>query len=146
MSRRAGRLWFANWGAQEIIALDLAGRSEGVAYVPTTMPFSIGWLPGGRLLVVAGPKVRPLRQDPDRAFVSYADLSHLARGWNEIVVDGRGSIYVNGSDFDFGGGGSFIPGIIALITPDGLVRQVADDIAFPNGMVVAPDNRTLIGK
>jgi sugar lactone lactonase YvrE len=33
---------------------------------------------------------------------------------------------------------------VALVTPDGQVRQVADDIHFPNGMVVTPDNRTLI--
>jgi sugar lactone lactonase YvrE len=34
--------------------------------------------------------------------------------------------------------------VIALITPDGLVRQVADSLAFPNGMAVTPDNSTLI--
>jgi sugar lactone lactonase YvrE len=38
----------------------------------------------------------------------------------------------------------FRPGLIALVTPDGVVRQVADNLAFPNGMVVTPDNRTLI--
>ena len=31
-----------------------------------------------------------------------------------------------------------------LVTADGAVRQVADEIAFPNGMAVMPDNRTLI--
>jgi sugar lactone lactonase YvrE len=62
---------------------------------------------------------------------------------NEIVVDGRGNIYVNGRcDFDPGDGDP--PGIIALVTPDGSVRQVADGIAFPNGMIVTPDNSTLI--
>ncbi len=35
-------------------------------------------------------------------------------------------------------------GIIALVTPDGAVRQVADNIAFGNGMAVTPDNSTLI--
>ena len=59
-------------------------------------------------------------------------------------MDGRGNIYVNGSVFDVRGGGKIKPGIIALVTPDGSVRQVADDIAFPNGMVVTPDNSTLI--
>jgi len=34
--------------------------------------------------------------------------------------------------------------IIALVTPDGSVRQVAGDVAFPNGMVVTPDNPMLI--
>ncbi len=63
--------------------------------------------------------------------------------WNELVVDGRGNVYVNGRcEFDFSGGPP--KGIIALVTPDGGVRQVADAIAFPNGMVVTPDNRTLI--
>jgi hypothetical protein len=40
--------------------------------------------------------------------------------------------------------GKFAPGTIALLTPNGSVRQVADGIAFPNGMAVTPDNSTLI--
>lgn len=31
-----------------------------------------------------------------------------------------------------------------MVTPDGSARQVAEGIAFPNGMVVAPDNSTSI--
>lgn len=139
-----GRLWVSHWGAQEIIALDAAGRCEVMARVPTTVPFCIDWLPDGQLLVVSGREARLLRQEPDGSLVTHADLSGLARGWNEIVVDGRGNIYVNGSDFEFGGSGPFILGVIALVTPDGAVRQVADDIHFPNGMVVTPDNKTLI--
>src|SRR5579859_7357478 len=61
----AGRLWFSNWGAQEIIAVDVDGHSEVMARVPTTVPFSIDWLPDGRLLVVSGPEARLLRQEPD---------------------------------------------------------------------------------
>ncbi len=36
------------------------------------------------------------------------------------------------------------PGKIALVTPDGEAREVADGLAFPNGMVVTPDNATLV--
>jgi sugar lactone lactonase YvrE len=140
----AGRLWLSNWGAQEIVAVDQAGRREVMLRVPTTVPFSIDWLPDGRLLVVSGREARLLRQEPDGQLVTHAELGGLARGWNEIVVDGRGNTYVNGSDFVFGGGGPFVPGVIALVSPDGTVRQVADDIHFPNGMLVTPDNATLV--
>jgi sugar lactone lactonase YvrE len=34
--------------------------------------------------------------------------------------------------------------MIVLVTPDGSARQVADGLAFPNGMAVTPDNSTLI--
>jgi sugar lactone lactonase YvrE len=33
---------------------------------------------------------------------------------------------------------------VALVIPDGSARQVADGLAFPNGMAVTPDNATLI--
>ena len=54
-----------------------------------------------------------------------------------------GYIYVNNVNFEFPGG-EFRPGFIAVVTPDGEVRQVADGIAFPNGMAITPDNKTLI--
>jgi sugar lactone lactonase YvrE len=59
-------------------------------------------------------------------------------------VDGRGNAYINGGSLDVFSGGAFTPGVIVLVTPDGLARQVADGIAFPNGMAVTPDNATLI--
>ena len=31
-----------------------------------------------------------------------------------------------------------------MLKPDGSARQVADGIAFPNGMAITPDNATLI--
>ena len=142
---RKDRLWFCNWGAQEIIAVDREGKSEIVLRAPTTLPFSIDWLADGRLLVVSGREGLLLRQEPDGALTTHADLNGLSnRGWNEIVVDGRGNAYVNGSGFDMMAGEAFAPGIIALVTPDGGARQVADGVAFPNGMAVTSDNATLI--
>jgi sugar lactone lactonase YvrE len=41
-------------------------------------------------------------------------------------------------------GESFRPGSVFLAGADGSVRQVADNIAFPNGMAVTGDNSTLI--
>jgi len=109
-----------------------------------SFPFCIDWLPDGRLLIVSGSEGLLLRREPDGSLVPHADLTSLAQHkWNEIVVDGRGNAYVNNTGFDFPGG-AFAPGSIALVTPEGAARQVADGVAFPNGMVVTPDNATLI--
>ena len=128
------RLWFSDWGAQEILAIDTQGRSEVVVRTPFELPFCIDWLPDGRLLIVAGRESRVVRREHDGSLVTHVDLRDISNQfWNEIVVDGRGNTYVNGG-----------PGVIALVTAAGSVRQVADGIAFPNGMAITPDNRTLI--
>jgi sugar lactone lactonase YvrE len=83
--------------------------------------------------------------EPNGSLVTHADLSIIGEHpWNEIVVDGRGNAYVNNIGFDLARGDRVAPGIIAVVTPDGSARQVADGVAFPNGMVVTPDNSTLI--
>jgi sugar lactone lactonase YvrE len=128
-----GRLWLSDWGAQEILAVDSEGRSEVILRVPFLLPFCFDWLPDGSLLVVSGREGRVLTRDPAGSFTTYADLTSLSRNaWNEIVVDGRGNAFVNTAD------------AIALVTPAGSARQVADGGAFPNGMAVTPDNSTLI--
>jgi sugar lactone lactonase YvrE len=71
---REDRLWFANWGKQEVVAVDLQGESEIILRVQTSIPFSIDWLPDGRLLVVSGPERLLLRMEPDGALATHADL------------------------------------------------------------------------
>ena len=127
------RLWLSDWGAQEILVIDLDGKSEVVVRVPFALPFCIDWLFDGHLLVVSGREGLLMRREHDGSLVAHADLRDLSsEGWNEIVVDGRGNVYING------GAG------IALVATDGSVRQVADSFAFPNGMAITPDNSTLI--
>jgi len=137
----AGRLWVSDWGAREVLAVDLDGQREVILQMPS-FPFSIDWLPDGRLLLTSD---RLLRREPDGALVAHGDMRQLsALGWNELVVDGRGNAYLNEAGFDLMAGAAFAPGTIALVTPGGAARQVADGVAFPNGMVVTPDNATLI--
>ncbi len=137
------RLWFTDWGAQEVVVVDLEGESEVIVRVPS-FPFCIDWLPDGRLLIVSASDRLLLRREPDGSLVTHADLSALSEHpWNDIVVDGRGNAYIGNIGFDFPEG-EFAPGTLALVSPDGSARQVADSVAFPNGIVVTPDNSTLI--
>jgi sugar lactone lactonase YvrE len=136
------RLWCTDMGAREVLAVDLAGRREVVARVPS---LGLGFLPDERLLIVSMRDGLLLRREGDGSLGAYADLMGLSRKpWNDLVVDGRGNAYVNNIGFEFPGGEFTPAGIIALVTPDGTVRQVAEGLAFPNGMAVTPDNTTLI--
>lgn len=144
---RDGRLWFSNWGTDQIVALDHDGNTEVMGPGGGGSGWATNWLPDGRMLITG---VQLLRVEADGSRVQHADLSHISPyGWSEMTVDGRGNIYVGSINFDWAdfndllaSGGA--PGKIALVTPDGEAREVADDLAFPNGMVVTPDDATLI--
>ncbi len=132
-----GRLWICNWIDRQVVMVGLDGSREvASARGQASLGYSIDWLPDGRL-VMTGESLR--RQEPSGSMVILDD-----HPCNEVVVDARGITYVNGADFDFAGGQAPVPGYIKRVTPDGDVRRVADDIQFPNGMVITPDDRTLI--
>jgi sugar lactone lactonase YvrE len=140
------RLYLSDWGANQVLAMDEDGKTEVVLELPG-FPFAVDWLPDGRMLVISGHDRRVLRREQDGSIITLADLRPVSEfAWSEIVVDGRGNTYVNGIGFDFMGGQAPppAPGVVALVTPDGAVRQVADGLEFPNGMVVTPDDKTLI--
>jgi sugar lactone lactonase YvrE len=144
-----GRLWFPHWGTPEIVAVDLEGNAEVMAKGPSGLGHSIGWLPDGRMLVTGDALTR---YEPDGTTAVHADLMHITNAiWSEMTIDGRGNIYVDSIGFDFSEMSERVSdpsqaptGVIALITPNGDARRVADEIAFPNGMVITPDNETLI--
>jgi sugar lactone lactonase YvrE len=142
-----GRLWFSNWGTDEIVAVDLDGNSEVIGRGGGGSGWAVNWLPDGRMLVTGG---ELMSVEPDGTRVRHADLSHISTySWSEITIDGRGNAYVNTINFDFADfmdelAGGQAHGKIALVTRDGEAREVADHLAFPNGMVVTPDNATLI--
>ena len=142
-----GRLCFSNWGTDEIVAVDLEGNSEVIGPGGGGSGWAANWLPDGGTLVTGAELTRV---EPDGSRVRHADLSHISpHGWSELTVDGRGNVYVGSINFDWADfddllAGEEAPGKIALVPTEGDAREVADDLAFPNGMVVTPDNATLI--
>jgi sugar lactone lactonase YvrE len=123
-----GCLWFSDMHAHSVMRVDLTGRIEVVAELPT-QPAGLGWTPEGQLLAVSMVNRRLLRLDGTE-WTGVADLGPLASfHCNDMVVDKGGRAYVGTFGFDFEGGAPFKPGEI---------------IRFPNGMVLTPGGRTLI--
>jgi sugar lactone lactonase YvrE len=142
-----GRLWFSDWTGGRIVAVDEAGATE-VIVEHRSLPMCFDFLPDGRMVLVSNQENALLTLEDDGTLTAYADLAPLSSyGCNDIVVDGRGFAFVNSGNFDFASGppeGDVQPGLVGVVAPGGSVRVAADDLAFPNGMAVSADGRTLV--
>lgn len=138
-----GRLFASDFYTQRVVAFGPDGAVETVVEVPG-QPSGLGWLPDGRMLVVSMRDHRVVRHE-DGGLVEHADLSAYATGHvNDMVVDGQGRAYVGNFGFDLMGGGDPASAALVRVDPDGSVTVVAEDMLFPNGMVLTPDGGTLI--
>jgi sugar lactone lactonase YvrE len=151
-----GRLWYSDFYSGTVSSAGESGDVRIEVEVPGE-PAGLGWLPDGRLLVVARKPRTVLRLEDDGRLVEHGDLNPMAGFYgNDMVVDATGRAYVGNFGFDLDG---FIEekGPVALveppgppvtplirIDPDGSAHVAAEDMVFPNGTVITPDGRTLI--
>lgn len=153
---RNGRLWFSDFYAHRVCSVDLAGDLRTELELDD-QPSGLGWMPDGTLLVVKMAHRQVWRQWADGRFSLHADLAdHSAFMANDMVVDAQGRAYVGNFGFDLGtelarrGPASVMADhpqtVLALVHADGTVGDAApgERFSFPNGMVIAPDGRTLI--
>jgi sugar lactone lactonase YvrE len=139
----AEKLWFSDMQGLHVMTVDLNGNAEKIVEIKAS-PSGLGWLPDGRLLVVSMTDRRLLRLDPV-GLVEIADLNDLASfHCNDMVVDKVGRAYIGNFGFDLAANAPVEPAEIVLVDPDGSTRVVAEELYFPNGTVITPDNRTLI--
>ncbi len=138
-----GALWFSDMHDHRVLRLAPGGAPQVVAEVPEC-PSGLGFLPDGRLLVVSMHDRRILRLDDD-GLHEHADLSALAP-WhcNDMFVDARGRAYVGNFGDDSAPPDPPHPTVLIAVDPDGTAYVVADDLSFPNGIVVTPDGGTLV--
>ena len=137
------RLWFSDMQGLHVMTVDIKGQSEKIVEVKNS-PSGLGWLPDGRLLVVSMTDRRLLRLDPG-GLVEIANLGELASfHCNDMVVDKLGRAYIGNFGFDLAANMPVEPAEIVLVTPDGTARVVAEELYFPNGSVITPDDQTLI--
>jgi sugar lactone lactonase YvrE len=138
-----GRLWFSDFYSERVLAVDLAGKSETIATVPKR-PSGLGWRPDGTLLIVSMLD-RALLELKAGGLRPVADLSALAGGpCNDMVVDAAGRAYVGNFGYDRHGGEAPRTTGLIRVDGDGRATRVAEDLMFPNGMVITPDGKTMI--
>lgn len=140
---RGDRLWFSDFYSHRVMSVGMDGRDETHAEVPGR-PSGLGWTAEGDLLIVVMLEKRVVRLRAGK-LEPYADLSALATGpCNDMVVDERGRAWVGNFGYDRHAGESPRNTCIALISETGAVSRAADDVVFPNGMVITPDGKSLI--
>jgi sugar lactone lactonase YvrE len=136
------RLWFSDFHQHTVSSVGDDG-DRVVEVELDDFPSGLGWLPDGRLLVVAMESRRVVRVEPDGTHTCHGDLSGVATGrCNDMVVAGDGSAYVGNFGFELGTAPR--PATLARVAPDGEVTVAAEGLEFPNGSVITPDGTTLV--
>ena len=141
---RDGHWWVSDLYARHVLRIAPDGSSQ-VAVKLDCQPSGLGWLPDGRLLIVAMEQFRILRQEPDGRLVTHADLKDHVGFWpNDMAVDASGYAWVSNLGFNLWAGEKPAPADLVSVSPAGDVRTVASDMLFPNGLAVLPDGKTLV--
>ena len=140
-----GRLWFSDMHDHRVLAFDPVAGATTVELEVPGQPSGLGWRPDGTMLVVSMTDRRLLAVHDGRV-EEVADLSDVAPfHCNDMVVDARGNAYVGNFGFDLHDpDADQRTTTLVLVTVDGEVRVVADELFFPNGCVITPDGGTLV--
>jgi sugar lactone lactonase YvrE len=130
-----GLLWFSDMLGEAVHTADMRGSLTTLP-LPGHSPSGLGFRPDGSLLIASTEDRQVLRYDGETVD-TIADLADVApASLGDMVVDDAGRAYI--------GSQAFSGGIIVRLDPDDSATVVAEDLDFPNGMVITPDRKTLI--
>jgi sugar lactone lactonase YvrE len=130
-----GLLWFSDMLGEAVHTADMRGSLTTLP-LPGHSPSGLGFRPDGSLLIASAEDRVVLRYDGE-SVVTIADLTDLApANLGDMVIDDMGRAYI--------GSQALSGGVIIRLDPDDSAAVVAEDLDFPNGMVITPDRGTLI--
>ncbi|HEV7583751.1 MAG TPA: SMP-30/gluconolactonase/LRE family protein [Mycobacterium sp.] len=131
-----GLLWFSDMLGEAVHTSTLGGSLTTLP-LPGHSPSGLGFRPDGSLLIASTEDRKVLRYDGE-IVVEIADLAALVpASLGDMVIDVAGRAYIGSQAFSGGG-------VIVRLDPDDSATVVAEDLDFPNGMVITPDGKTLI--
>ncbi|MGA2321030.1 MAG: SMP-30/gluconolactonase/LRE family protein [Solirubrobacteraceae bacterium] len=139
-----GRWWVSDFYRGLVMTVAPDGSTAEVMSVEQ-QPSGLGWMPDGSLLAVSMKDQRLLRRSPAGEVTVHADLAaHCGGHLNDMVVDSQGRAFVGEFGFDLMAFADPAPAKLMRVDPDGSVSVLADDLLFPNGLVITPTGDTLI--
>jgi sugar lactone lactonase YvrE len=142
---RDRELWFSDFGSRRVSSVTPDGTVTERAYV-VSQPSGVSFLPDGTPVVVSMHDRLLVRLGDGHASL-HADASGVCIGpMNDMIVDRRGRTYFGSFGYDpsYEGGDALRPSPVGLVSEDGTVQVVADDLMFPNGMAITDDGATLV--
>ncbi|HTX97156.1 MAG TPA: SMP-30/gluconolactonase/LRE family protein [Mycobacterium sp.] len=132
-----GLLWFSDMLGEAVHTATMGGSLTTLP-LPGHCPSGLGFRPDGSLLIVSTENRQVLRYDGD-AVTTVADLTEMApANLGDMVIDDMGRAYI--------GCQAFTGGRIIRLDPDDSATVVADDLDFPNGMVITPDGELIVAE
>ncbi len=141
-----GRWWAVDFYRHAVLRFGPGGADEVVLEVEG-QPSGLGWLPGGDLLVVSMRDRRVLRLAADGTVSVHADVSALVSGHlNDMLVDHAGRAYAGNFGFDLMAGEAPRTTSLVRIDPDGTASVAAEDLWFPNGMVLTEGGTLVVAE
>jgi sugar lactone lactonase YvrE len=130
-----GLLWFSDMLGEAVHTVNLQGAMTTLPLAGHA-PSGLGFRPDGSLLIASTENRQVLRYDGE-AIATVADLSGIVpANLGDMVIDDFGRAYVGSQAFE--------GGVIVRVDPDGTFTVVAENLDFPNGMVITSDRTTLI--
>ncbi len=130
-----GLLWFSDMLGEAVHTVTVGGSMTTLP-VPGHAPSGLGFRPDGSLLIVSTERRELLSYDGETVD-TVADLSDVAPAdLGDMVIDEHGRAYI--------GSQAFHGGVIVRVDLDNTAHVVAENLDFPNGMAITPDQQTLI--
>ncbi|XZE22354.1 SMP-30/gluconolactonase/LRE family protein [Pirellulaceae bacterium SH449] len=139
------KMWFIDIHDKRIKTVDLSGAVETAVDLPF-IPNGFGLTPEG-VIVVGDAFERKIYRVEDGSLDLLADISDMTVFClSDGIVDSRGRLYVGDIGYNFVDPAAkpVATCVLVLVGTDGKATVVAKDLCFPNGIVITPDERTLI--
>jgi sugar lactone lactonase YvrE len=132
-----GLLWFSDMLGEAIHTATMGGSLTTLP-LPGHSPSGLGFRPDGSLLIASTEDRQVLRYDGETV-VTIADLAEMApANLGDMVIDDTGRAYIGCQAFE--------GGVIIRLDPDDSATVVAEDLDFPNGMVITAARELIVAE